>query len=180
MTAAPPETRTLAAFAAACLGHLRKHFDVSLEIQLIQLGAETGEALDAYGRFAGFKRRGGTLAEVGAELADVIITAYITAALLGADLDAALARALPVRGFPPGEQAVWLLKEAGAAADAYLLWDAMSRLGGRHLANVTDRLANVVTTAAGLASLLGIDLDAAWRAKALIIVSRGWKEAGPA
>ncbi len=172
-----PAWTTLAEFGAICVENLRKHLlELNLEAQMIQLGSEVGEALDAYGRWAGFKRRDGTLAELAAELADIMITAYITAEVLGADLDAALKEAQITNGETPGQQAVLLLKEAGLAAQDYLMWDVLGRHGSRHLTNIADRLANVVTAAKRMGELLDLDLDVAWRDKAEIVLTRGWKE----
>ncbi len=81
--------RDLAGFAAVVLGHLREHFTVTAERQVIMLCSEAGEAAGAYARFAGMSRRSGPLSDVAAELADVVITAYLTAEVLGIDLDAA-------------------------------------------------------------------------------------------
>ena len=57
--------------------------------QVLALAEEAGEFTAAYRRWAGMARRTGTWDEVEAELADVVITAYVTAAVLGIDLDAA-------------------------------------------------------------------------------------------
>ncbi len=83
----PPSLPTLAAAIAA---HLRAHFpQVSSEHQVLTLAEETGEFADAYRRWAGLARRTGTFDDMAAELADVVITAYVAAAVLGIDLDAA-------------------------------------------------------------------------------------------
>jgi NTP pyrophosphatase (non-canonical NTP hydrolase) len=58
--------------------------------QVLALAEETGEFTAAYRRWAGLARRSGTREEMCAELADVTITAYVTAAVLGIDLDAAI------------------------------------------------------------------------------------------
>lgn len=56
--------------------------------QIIALGEEVGEFLGAYRRWTGQARRTGTEREAQLELADVVITAYVTATELGWDLDA--------------------------------------------------------------------------------------------
>src|SRR5207245_2077379 len=57
--------------------------------QVLALAEEAGEFVGAYRRWAGMARRTGAWAEVTAELADVVITAYLTAHVLGIDLEAA-------------------------------------------------------------------------------------------
>ena len=57
--------------------------------QVLALAEEAGEFTAAYRRWAGMAQRTGTWDEVQAELADVVITAYVTAAVFGIDLDAA-------------------------------------------------------------------------------------------
>ena len=56
---------------------------------MLALAEEAGEFTAAYRRWAGLARRTGTWHDVEAELADVVITAYVTAHVLGIDLDAA-------------------------------------------------------------------------------------------
>ena len=104
--APPPDT--LAATAARIADRLREHFDPgTLPVQqALALAEEAGEFTAAYRRWAGLARRTGTWDDVCAELADVVITAYITAAVLGIDLDAAWrakARVILTRGWrePP-------------------------------------------------------------------------------
>ena len=81
----------LADFATIVVEHLREHFDpTGLAVQeVLCLAEEAGEFTAAYRRWAGMARRRGTWDEVCAELADVVITAYVTARVLGIDLDAA-------------------------------------------------------------------------------------------
>jgi len=78
-------------FAETVVKHLREHFSAdSLRTQQVMcLAEETGEFVGAYRRWAGLARRSGDWDDVEAELADVVITAYVTADLLGIDLDAA-------------------------------------------------------------------------------------------
>ena len=81
----------LPAVAASLAGRLREHFDpATLPVQqVLALAEEAGEFTAAYRRWAGLARRTGPWHDVEAELADVVITAYITAHVLGIDLDAA-------------------------------------------------------------------------------------------
>jgi len=81
----------LPAVAASLAGRLREHFDpATLPVQqVLALAEEAGEFTAAYRRWAGLARRSGPWHDVEAELADVVITAYVTAHVLGIDLDAA-------------------------------------------------------------------------------------------
>jgi NTP pyrophosphatase (non-canonical NTP hydrolase) len=81
----------LPAAAAQLADRLREHFDpATLPVQqVLALAEEAGEFTAAYRRWAGLARRTGPWDDVRAELADVVITAYITADVLGIDLDAA-------------------------------------------------------------------------------------------
>ncbi len=81
----------LPAVAARLADRLREHFDpVTLPVQqVLALAEEAGEFTAAYRRWAGLARRSGPWHDVEAELADVVITAYVTAHVLGIDLDAA-------------------------------------------------------------------------------------------
>jgi len=77
--------------AASLADRLREHFDpATLPVQqVLALAEEAGEFTAAYRRWAGLARRSGPWHDVEAELADVVITAYLTAHVLGIDLDAA-------------------------------------------------------------------------------------------
>ncbi len=81
----------LPAVAASLADRLREHFnpDTLPVQQVLALAEEAGEFTAAYRRWAGLARRPGPWHEVEAELADVVITAYVTAHVLGIDLDAA-------------------------------------------------------------------------------------------
>ena len=81
----------LPAIAARLADRLREHFDpATLPVQqVLAVAEEAGEFTAAYRRWAGLARRSGPWHDVEAELADVVITAYVTAAVLGIDLDAA-------------------------------------------------------------------------------------------
>lgn len=60
-------------------------------VQVAKVSGEAGEFVEAYVRYCDFARRPGNLDEVGAELADTVITAYVAAEGIGLDLDAAVA-----------------------------------------------------------------------------------------
>lgn len=65
-------------------------------LETMKLGGEAGEALEAYNRWLGVARRHGTREEYLAELADVVIGAYINAELAESDLSAAIEAKLRV------------------------------------------------------------------------------------
>lgn len=72
--------------------------------QVMQLASEVGEFVGAYLRWTGQARRHGPLIEVEHELADVVVTAYLTAHILNIDLDFAAAEKLKiVYDHPPRE-----------------------------------------------------------------------------
>jgi NTP pyrophosphatase (non-canonical NTP hydrolase) len=89
-TATGPET--MAALGARIAASLAPHFpaDTLAHQQVLALAEETGEFTAAYRRWAGLARRTGTRHDMTAELADVAVTAYVTAAVLGIDLDTAI------------------------------------------------------------------------------------------
>ena len=86
-------------------------------------------------------------------------------------------------GFPADtlrhQQVLCLAEEAGEFVGAYRRWAGLARRTG-NFDDVTAELADVVISAYVAAAALGIDLDAAWRAKARVITSRGWREPPPA
>jgi len=75
----------------------------------------------------------------------------------------------------PVQQVLCLAEEAGELVGAYRRWAGMARRTGTW-EDVQAELADVVITAYVTAQVLGIDLDAAWRAKAGVIASRGWRD----
>jgi NTP pyrophosphatase (non-canonical NTP hydrolase) len=87
----PAASEPLPQTAARLADRLREHFDpATLPVQqVLAVAEEAGEFTAAYRRWAGLARRSGPWHDVEAELADVVITAYVTAAVLGIDLDAA-------------------------------------------------------------------------------------------
>lgn len=63
----------------------------AVNVQMLCLAEEAGEAVRAYRQWAGLARRhDATIEDLGEELADVIITATHAAFLLGVDLDVAV------------------------------------------------------------------------------------------
>lgn len=69
--------------------HLHVHFGSAGAAgrQVLALAEEAGEFVGAYRRWSGQARRTGTEAEMFSELADVVITAYVTAREFDCDLD---------------------------------------------------------------------------------------------
>jgi len=94
----PTVPPSLAALAEVIAANLRRHFPAATQQhqQVLGLAEETGEFVGAYRRWAGLARRPGTWDEVTGELADVVITAYVTACVLGIDLDAAWRTKAPI------------------------------------------------------------------------------------
>ncbi|MET7397654.1 MazG nucleotide pyrophosphohydrolase domain-containing protein [Dactylosporangium sp. NPDC005572] len=64
--------------------------------QTLALAEEVGEFVGAVRRHYGMARRSGSFEDVEAELADVVITAFVTAHTLGIDLPAAVGAKLDV------------------------------------------------------------------------------------
>ena len=70
--------------------------------QVLNVVGEAGEFAEAYRRYVGHARRVGNFEEVSQELADIVISAYVTAERLGINLDAEIKvkqEAIMVRGF---------------------------------------------------------------------------------
>jgi len=64
--------------------------------QTLALAEEVGEFVGAVRRWSGLARRSGPFSDVEAELADVVITAFVSAVTLGVDLPKAIAAKLDV------------------------------------------------------------------------------------
>jgi NTP pyrophosphatase (non-canonical NTP hydrolase) len=64
--------------------------------QTLALAEEVGEFVGAVRRHYGYARRNGPFSDVEAELADVAVTAFVTADALGIDLEAAIRAKLAV------------------------------------------------------------------------------------
>jgi NTP pyrophosphatase (non-canonical NTP hydrolase) len=82
----------LPATAADIAGHLEAAgFTESVVLrQTLALAEEVGEFVGAVRRHAGMARRSGPFSDVEAELADVVLTAFVTAHTMGIDLRQAL------------------------------------------------------------------------------------------
>jgi len=66
--------------------------DTAQTRQVLALAEEAGEFVGAFRRWAGEARRTGTFEEMAGELADVVITAFVTAAVLHVELDVEIAK----------------------------------------------------------------------------------------
>lgn len=151
--------------------------------QVLNLVEEAGELVGAYRRWAGLARRSGTALEMHAELADVVITAYVTAAELGVDLDAAVPSLTSPDGRTPDVLEPYRSDRASGACGAVL---AVAIAVTRFL--LADRddlpysrmvgLARVVAAARAAGRAMEVDLDAAITAKLAVVFSRGWRESG--
>lgn len=64
--------------------------------QVLALAEEVGEFVGAYRRWSGQARRTGTAREMHEELADVVITAFVTAHELGVDIEPVIAAKLAI------------------------------------------------------------------------------------
>jgi NTP pyrophosphatase (non-canonical NTP hydrolase) len=145
--------------------------------QVLNLVEEAGELVGAYRRWAGLARRSGTAQEMHAELADVVITAYVTAAELGIDLDAALTN--PASRTPDPLEPHRFDRVSGGCRAVLAVALAVTRfmvadLEGRPCAAAS--LARVVSAARAAGLALAVDLDAAVASKLAVVFSRGWRE----
>lgn len=77
-------------------GHLRDAGFNRAEGQVLMLVEEAGEFAAAYRRWTGMARRSGTFDDVSAELADVVIGAWVVADFLNVDLNTAIRDKLQV------------------------------------------------------------------------------------
>lgn len=151
--------------------HLRQHFPDSDERtrQVLALAEEAGEAQEAY---LAVTWHTGDWAEAAAELADVLITAHVTAVVLDIELPDTVGDFPALTG---REHVMDLGVRAGRLVGAYRRWAGMARRTGPW-EDVVAALAGVVAAARATADALGIDLDAAWRLKAEKILTRGWRD----
>lgn len=159
--------------AAAITERLREHFpDTDLaQQQVLCLAEEAGEFVGAYRRWAGMARRTGSWEHVKAELADVVVTAYVAANVLGvADRLDCVHESL---GEPAGHDALRQVRAVFcAAADVVAVFDRE----GPSEALLATHLVSVVDLACDTARVLEIDLDEAVREKTAVIMTRGWRD----
>jgi NTP pyrophosphatase (non-canonical NTP hydrolase) len=72
-------------------------------------------------------------------------------------------------------QALCVAEETGELIGAYRRYTGKARRNGT-LEEISDEIADVLITTAGLAEVMNIDLDQAVEAKLKVIYSRGWQE----
>jgi NTP pyrophosphatase (non-canonical NTP hydrolase) len=141
---------------------------------VLALAEEAGEFVGAYRRFTGLARRAGTAAQMHAELADVVITAYVTAAELGIDLDTELARQAAGSPQTDAGECHRLVLALMLATARFVEADLDDLPNGRRV-----RLGKLVRAAYTAADAVGCDLDAAITTKLAVVFTRGWRESTP-
>ncbi|MGH7743545.1 MAG: hypothetical protein ACREQ5_01810 [Candidatus Dormibacteria bacterium] len=167
-------TIDLAGMAGIIADNIDDHFPAAeaADRQVLCLAEEVGEFVGAFRRANGMARRSGTFGEMRAELADVVITTYVSAHVLGISLSDSMRPVLSFLSHGPDvtgiEQVLALVSKAGQFADAYRHGDGKSE--------VRTTLEEIAFLAYAVASVLGIDLEAAIADKLAIIFTRGWKE----
>ena len=136
------------------------------EAQVLTLMEEAGEIVGAYRRWTGRARRFGTTEELQAELADMVITAHVTAIELGYELTA-----VPVR-------LMYGVEPADAWPYAMAIFHAVGTFGQRWGAgeDAREELEKVVQITCQMAAVLRVDLAVAIAAKLEIVFTRGWRE----
>ncbi|WP_026415621.1 MazG-like family protein [Actinomadura oligospora] len=165
-TSSRPDPDQMARLAEDITDRLREHFPREGEgvRQALALAEEAGEFLAAYRRWSGRARRTGTLNDVAAELADVLITTYVTACVL----DMPLGR---VPEFLPDDNpdlpVIGLFRLAGSFLDSYVNNDGKG---------AEVYLTSIAIAAQDAATTIGIDLRAAVDAKVQILYTRGWRD----
>ena len=137
--------------------------------QALALAEEAGEMVGAYRRWTGRARRTGTEEEFRSELADVVITAYVTAAEQRATLNV---MAVPFTYREPMPETAWpSVLAVFAAVNVFVSrWQVFDQ------ATRSEPLEEIVRCCRHLAQVLDIDLDADITAKLDVIFKRGWRE----
>jgi NTP pyrophosphatase (non-canonical NTP hydrolase) len=137
--------------------------------QVLALVEEAGEMVGAYRRWTGRARRTGTEQEFRLELADVVITAFVTAAELAVRLDTPELFLVPQP-----------LEPAAAWPNVLHTQQSVSVFVAAWLASYSDvwlpHLQQTVERSYLLAGALGLDLNADIQTKLDIVFNRGWRE----
>jgi hypothetical protein len=166
---------TVQEFAARVVPHLREHFPLVATSD--QLHALTEEACFEVPAAYMLWRRTHTAedrAALGGELADVLITTHVAAIYIGCTPAAADPRpAFTTANWQ--DHAMFVGMAAAQAVAAHQRWAGKKRRGGR-IEDVAEGLGLTVAAVEDAACAFDIDLDAAWRAKAPVIMTRGWKD----
>lgn len=132
--------------------------------QILNLIEEIGEAVAAGRRYLGMAQRIGTMEELASELADVVITTFVTAEVFRVSVTP-----VPNAGdlHPVDIKAAQQMQliTLGVILGSYL--DEVS---------IASTLDSVVAQTEVIASLFKIDLEEAIAKKLAIVYSRGWKD----
>ncbi|MCP2337880.1 hypothetical protein [Actinomadura rupiterrae] len=168
---AAPDPAQMARLAADITRNLREHFpqDGERVRQALALAEEAGEFVAAYRRWTGRARRTGTHTDMAAELADVLITAYVTAHVL--DLTPDPDPTAAALHDDPDRQVAHLFRTTAQFVDNYLDDDEIARDTA-----VQVWLPAVIAATHGTANAVGIDLPTAVDAKAQTLFTRGWRD----
>lgn len=143
------QLRPVAATIVAALRSAGFPAESAITRNVLNLAEETGEVVGAYRRWSGQARRSGTLTELGAELADVAITAHVAAHEMGIDLTTGM----------------WPRAQSRAGVEDWVMM--LFVRAGSFVSDYQDRcqaraaLDWVVLAVRQIADLVGIDLEAA-------------------
>jgi len=175
----PVPTGTLSEIAAIIAARLREagfDGDGAIDRNVLCLAEEAGEVVGAYRRYTGQARRTGTLAELAAELADVVITGHVAAHEMDVDLHAyawsATVAPSTVHFLSTERWIRELFARTGRFVDHFV-----DGHGATSPAAAID-LANVVAAAYAVGLALGINVDAAIAEKLTVVFTRGWRDGG--
>lgn len=181
MTIAPDTLSTPAELAERITGHLREHFPsdppAERERQVFALLEEVGELTGAYRRWSGQARRTGTVTELHAELADVILSGHVLLTVYGADLiDVRRLRPGPGRHRTLAHEVAVTHCAAGRVASAYLEANGNRETPESTRSLLVHAVCDLLDNARHVAGFLGVDPDQVCRDKAVRIFSRSWKD----
>ncbi len=162
--------------AKVIVGHLRDNGFLADggEGQILNLAEEAGEFVGAYRRWTGRARRTGTEQEAQAELADVVITAYVTAASMGGTLNPYRFTAMPRDRVEPASAWQAVLDVFTYSARFVEAWTPAPKAGR---ASQMVALTATVNRSYRTAAVLGWDLNEAIAAKLDTVFTRGWRDA---
>lgn len=149
----------------ACLRENGFGPEQGVDRQVLALMEESGEFVGAYRRWRGWARRPGSFEDMRAEIADVMITTYVTAAEAGLDIDPTLNWAKQPTWNEPFRAVLMVFR---AVNNATRLYPTMPL-------SACD-LSSVVLAARYAAFALEINLAAAVHDKLQTVFTRGWRE----
>jgi hypothetical protein len=146
--------------------------------QVICLVEEAGEFNGAFRRWKGLARRSGTFEDVQAEAADIVITAYVTGAVLGLTIP-------PADDDPPEwiqrdelkvPDYLQVLRVPRVVNDFVEIFDFAVMHRQELPPSFGTYLTSIVEAVYRAARALDFDLDAAIDRKLEIVFARGWRE----